>query len=122
MALERREQGVDVDQARRCAVRQLASLLLLDSEILDLRRMTLRRGHQALATAVEQHDGIVEVIQQRRRRIVTEVREEEVEPFLVHPRGEQSAVAVPLLAHVVSERRGVEAADRLERTGDRPRG
>src|SRR5580704_10032209 len=100
-------------------MRQLAPGLLLETQSLDLLGVPFGRGDETLATTVEQDDRVVEVVEQRRGRIVAEVREEEVNTFLVHARGEQSAIALPLLAHVIAERRGVEAADRVERTGDR---
>ena len=100
-------------------MRQLAPSLLLKTQSLDLLGMALGGGDQTLATTIEQDDRVVEVVEERRWRIVTEVREEEVEPVLVHTRCEQPAIAVPLLPHVVAEGGRVEAADRLERTGHR---
>ena len=94
--LERLHQNIDVDEPCGRAVRQLTALLLLDTQILDLLRMTLSSRDQAFATAVEQDDRIVEVVEQRARRIPTKVRKEQVEALLVDARLEQVAIALPL--------------------------
>ena len=70
---------------------QLASRLLLRAQILDLGRVALRRGDETLAPTVEQHDGIVEVVEQRRAMLAAEIREEQVEALLVDARREQLA-------------------------------
>ena len=114
---ERAEECVDVDQACRRAVRQFAAFLLLETEPLDLDRVALRRCGEAIATAVEEHDRRVEVIEQRRRRFRPEIREEQVDAVVVDARFEQARITVPLLADVVAKRARVE---RLH-SRDRPR-
>ena len=116
-AIERREQIVDIDEARGCAMGQLAPSLLLEAQPLDLPGVAFGRSDQPLAAAIEQHDRIIEVIQQRRRGVATEVREEEVEALLVHARRQQVAIALPLLTNVAAECRGVQPADGRERPG-----
>ena len=108
VAIERPEQLVDVHQAGRRAVGQLASRLLLRAQSFDLRSVTLGRGDQPLAPAVEQDDRVVEMVEQGRRRVATEVGEEQVEPLFVDTRLEQLAVALPLLAHVIAQGGRVE--------------
>ncbi len=100
---------------------QLAASLLLEAQPLDLPGVARRRSDQPLAAAVEQDDRVIDVIQQRRRGVATEVREEEVEAFLVDPRRQQVAIALPLLTNVVAECRRVKPADRRERVGHRTR-
>ena len=117
--VKRREQHLEVDQTSRRTVRQLPAILLLDTKILDLFDVALRGCDQPLATAVQQDDRIVEVIEQRCRGLAAEVREEQVEAFLVHARLEQVAVALPLFAHVIAQRAGVEPGHRLQCTSDR---
>ena len=89
-------------------MRQLATRLLLDTEALDLGRVPLRGGDEALAAAVEEHDRRIEMIEQGRRRVRAQVREEQVEPLVVDARAEQIAVALPLLAYVVAQPAGIE--------------
>ena len=114
VAIECREQGVDGDQACRGAVWQLASRLLLHPEILDLGRVALRSGDEPLAPAVEKHDRGVEVVEERGDTLAAEVRKEEVEPLLVDARCQQLAVALPLLAHVLAQRAGIETGNRFQ--------
>ena len=96
---ERPEERIDVDEPGGGPVRKLTARLLLGAESVDLDRVAFGGGAQAFPAPVEEDDRSIQVIQKRRGRIRAEVREEQIDPLVVDARGEEAAVAIPLLAH-----------------------